>query len=816
MEVPIMARLSAALVALFFVSLLHSNALAKWIENGVIVSARPSVQVNSSAAPDGAGGAIIAWQDGSQQDIYAQRIDANGNALWAAGGIPICNATNNQWWPSVVSDGAGGAIIAWEDDRNLATTNTDIFAQRVDANGTPMWAGNGVLICNAADQQQRPRLDAVGPSAVLSWTDRRNLVHHDVFVQRINANGTPAWAGNGVAVCTATGLQGEPYIIDDGAGGAIVAWHDQRSGDYDVYARAVNFLGTPVWTVNGVGVAVSAGTSQLSPRIISDGALGAILVWVDYRGGVTSDVYAQRLSPAGAAMWTANGKWLSLTSSNQSSASIASDGAGGAIIAWRDDSGTDADIRAQRVTAAGVSLWAANGVLVCGAPLSQHNPLVVADGMGGAAVAWGSDQNASGISAQRVDASGLTYWNTDGVTVASGAFDRYLEAVVPDGAGGFIASWADDRSLEYNLYAQRIEPRHGYWGRPEPDILSVADVPNDQGGVVALNWLASERDALLYQEISHYSIWRAVDAVPGSSETLATGASLGRLVELSQVGANFNEPAYRVEHTPTVDYFWEFVANQDAIYASGYSFLTPTRADMSGGDPATHYFQVVSHTQTPNVFFPSLPESGASVDNLAPETPLNLTAMRTTGTNAALDWSPSGIDEPDFKEYWVYRAETPGFPTDPSYLLMATPDTMTTDTGASTAMSFYYKVVAVDIHDNTSGDSNEAMISPIPTDIAGDSPSIRSLTMLPNVPNPFSRTTELQIGLPSASDVRIEVFDVAGRRVAARTVARASAGWQRVVFDGRDDAGRTLRSGVYFCRVTAAGNSATRKLVVFR
>ena len=810
-----MARLLAALVALFFVSLIHSNALAKWVENGVIVSAHPNAQIYSSAVPDGAGGAIIAWQDGMPQDIYAQRVDANGNALWAAGGIPICNATNDQGFPSVVSDGAGGAIIAWEDGRNLVTTSTDIFVQRVNANGTVMWAQNGVLICNAADQQQQPQLDATGTVAVISWRDRRNGVHHDIYVQKINANGTPAWSANGVALCTATGLQDEPRIIDDGAGGAIVAWHDYRSGDVDVYARAINFLGTPVWTANGVGVAVHAGTTQESARIIRDGAAGAILVWADGRDG-TMDIYAQRLSAAGAPLWAANGKYLSFAAGDQDSPSIASDGAGGAIIAWRDESGADGNIRADRVTALGASLWAFNGVLVSDAPLSQYSPHIVADGMGGAVIMWGSNEFGDAIVAQRVDATGLTYWDTDGITVANAPFDRYLEAVVPDGTGGAICSWTDARSLDFNLYAQRIEPRHGYWGRPEPDIFSVADVPNDQGGVVALNWLASERDVLQHQEISHYSIWRAVDAVAASSGALATDASLGRLVQLSQVGANFNEPAYRVEHTPTVDYFWEFVANQDAIYASGYSFLTPTRGDVSGGDPAMHYFQVVAHTQLPNVFFPSLPESGASVDNLAPEAPLNLSAVRTTGSNADLDWSPSGIAVPDFKEYWVYRAETSGFPTDPSYFLMATPDTIATDTGASTARSFYYKVVAVDIHDNTSGDSNEAMISPIPTDVGGDSPSIRSLTVLPNVPNPFSRTTELQIGLPNASDVRIEVFDVAGRRVAARTVAQVSAGWQRLTFDGRDDTGRPLVSGVYFCRVIAAGNSATRKLVVYR
>ncbi len=809
-----MSRISVLLV--FFVPLLlPPNALAKWVENGVIVSARPGAQVNSSAASDGAGGAIIAWVDGSPQDIYAQRIDANGNALWAADGIPICNATNNQWWPAVVSDGAGGAIIAWEDDRNLATTNTDIFAQRVNANGAAMWAANGVLICNAADQQQRPRLDATGAVAVMSWRDRRNGVHYDIFVQKINANGTPAWTANGVAMCTAAGLQDEPYIIDDGAGGAIVTWQDQRSGDYDIYARAVNFLGTPVWTANGVGVAVVGSNNQLAPRIIRDGASGAILVWSDSREGVTSDVYTQRLSPAGAALWTANGKYLSLAPDNQGSASIASDGAGGAIVAWRDASGADADIRAQRVTALGVSLWPFNGLLLCGAPLSQHNPHVVADGMGGAVVAWGADEYGQAISAQRADATGLAYWKTDGVTVVTAPFDRFLEAVVPDGTGGIICSWADNRSGEFNLYAQRIESRHGYWGRPEPDISLVADVPNDQGGLVALNWLASERDALQYQEISHYSIWRAVDVVTGLNAEVAASASLGRRVDFSEVHARFNERAYRVERVQAVDYFWEFVANQSAIYLPGYSYLTPTRSDASGGDPATHYFQVVAHTHVPNTYFPSAPESGASVDNLAPAAPLMLTAMRTTGTNADLDWSPSGIAEPDFNEYWIYRAETSGFPTDPAYFYMAAPDTFATDSAADPARDFYYKVVAVDVHDNTSGDSNEAMISAVTTDVE-DSPTIRALTVLANVPNPFSATTELHIGLPSASDVTLEVYDVGGRRVARQNFAGIAAGVQRVVLHARDEAGKPLPSGVYFCRVSASGTSTTRKLVVYR
>jgi FlgD Ig-like domain len=125
-----------------------------------------------------------------------------------------------------------------------------------------------------------------------------------------------------------------------------------------------------------------------------------------------------------------------------------------------------------------------------------------------------------------------------------------------------------------------------------------------------------------------------------------------------------------------------------------------------------------------------------------------------------------------------------------------------------------YRVRAVDIHGNVGSASNEIAIA-TPTD-AGTTPSIPTmLTLLPNSPNPFEGTTSLHVGLPKAGEVRIEVYDVAGRRVATRT-STLSAGWRDVVFDGRGDNGQALASGVYFYRVHAAGETHTRKMVISR
>jgi len=82
-------------------------------------------------------------------------------------------------------------------------------------------------------------------------------------------------------------------------------------------------------------------------------------------------------------------------------------------------------------------------------------------------------------------------------------------------------------------------------------------------------------------------------------------------------------------------------------------------------------------------------------------------------------------------------------------------------------------------------------------------------------PNPFSGTTTLDIELSEPALVRVDVFDVAGRRVRQMALPESITS-QRMSFDGRDDAGKLLASGVYFCRVQARGESITRKIVITR
>jgi len=130
-------------------------------------------------------------------------------------------------------------LVAWEDNRG-AVSLTDIYLQRVDAGGSVLWAQTGVAVCAADSNQASPALATDGANgAIVAWQDSRGGPAADIYAQRVNASGSAQWTANGVAVCTAADVQQNPAIISDGSGGAIVAWEDLRSGTYQLYASRV-------------------------------------------------------------------------------------------------------------------------------------------------------------------------------------------------------------------------------------------------------------------------------------------------------------------------------------------------------------------------------------------------------------------------------------------------------------------------------------------------------------------------------------------------------------------------------------------------
>jgi hypothetical protein len=85
-----------------------------------------------------------------------------------------------------------------------------------------------------------------------------------------------------------------------------------------------------------------------------------------------------------------------------------------------------------------------------------------------------------------------------------------------------------------------------------------------------------------------------------------------------------------------------------------------------------------------------------------------------------------------------------------------------------------------------------------------------------NYPNPFNPSTIIELSLPQAGPVQVEVFNILGRRVRTMVDGSLSVGVHRFEFDGRDDEGSPLATGVYFYRVTASNFSDTKKMLLVK
>jgi hypothetical protein len=237
--------------------------------------------------------------------------------------------------------------------------------------------------------------------------------------------------------------------------------------------------------------------------------------------------------------------------------------------------------------------------------------------------------------------------------------------------------------------------------------------------------------------------------------------------------------------------------------------VVPTLADSTIADGEYQsVFRVTALTATPGVFFHSPPDSGYSVDNLAPDVPEGLTVSYGDGT-VDLAWEP--VEAADFRTFRVYRSSDPGFVPEPSTLVHQTSapswQDAPGDPGAQT-----YKVTAVDHAGNESDAASTGEVTAVePATVRPLAFALRGAT-----PNPARTLAHIAFDLPAQAAVSLQVFDVSGRVV--RTLAHSSmpAGAHVVAWDGRDANGRRAPAGVYLYRLRAAGFESTGRLTLVR
>ncbi len=332
------------------------------------------------------------------------------------------------------------------------------------------------------------------------------------------------------------------------------------------------------------------------------------------------------------------------------------------------------------------------------------------------------------------------------------------------------------------------------WLYDHPLIESIVDVPNDQGRQVRLEWTRSGHDFVGDDsQIVEYAIYREIDdelaksAIEEKDLSNASDALMENIQVMSAAG-------------------WDYLTTLPVLVEDRYALVVPTLADSTLADGAYHTtFKVVALTATPGVYFTSYPDSGSSLDNLAPGVPGAITVLYGQD-QVDLTWDEA--TEEDFQYFSIYRGTNPNFIPGSGNLLQQVTSPAWVD-AVDSPSQYYYKITAVDFSGNESAPGAALHTSDA-------LPSGPVFALHGAVPNPFNPSTRINYSLAEGGRVQLTIYDVAGRLVRTLVDDVLSAGEHQVRWDGRNQAGKTMASGAYFSLLRSGELVQRRQMLLMK
>lgn len=882
--------------------------------NGVPVALPDTAAQGLGAVSDNAGGMLLAWSDlrvPATRGVWAQRVSAAGLPQWPAAGVHVSTGAGAQYEPAIVADGSGGAYVAWTDLRN---GNADIYAQHLLADGTLAWGASGVAVCTFDSAQGQPQLvaDRLG-GVVVSWEDRRNgsATSTQVFLQRLLANGSPRFAANGISVDgTSSTTRGRMACEPNGTTVVMFADTIGSGPSYGLFAQRFDSTGSALYA-SGNRVTLSSNANPLWPVAVFARANGqAMFVYAS-----PTEVRARAQSSSGADLWGgSNGIALSTPAPAAAyNVTAISDGADGAWVSWTDGE----EVRLQRVASGGTLPIAPIALLV--SPVNGHlsgAATSVLLSSGDVVVAWeDADAGAptdTNIVAQRVSPTGLKgeFYRIvassgpngiiapgPGTIYVQGHSDLqfrpvssvgyHIESLTVDGTNmGPLPNWWFVNVTSHHTIAsafsnQLITQRT----ITAPDVFVPLSFPFAFSNDAPATVLASlyPPDATRWRFGRWDPTFKHYDVPPDSLTHLAPGQGYWFATKMADTldtsGAANPEFDFTLALTPVhaestgwnqIGQPFRFpVAVSSLMVRSGAGSWvdlvsqgqTYTGRQVFGWDPVNGY--TVASTLTPGRSYWVHKELGANVSLLYPfeytaapagaSTPvpvptawairLDLTqpaapaAHLQLGTAqgdgparsysrlpdspgpapaiwaaaAGAEWSALYGDDAQQLEWDVF-VRGGGALSQASLAVSFDGVPEGREVTLSDPVAGWTRVL--DGGENVTlalGGEPRRLVVRVASSGAVAPAGVATLRAL--APNPFAESTALSFVLPVAGDLDAQVYDVGGRRVATLSRRGLSAGEHVIQWNGRDGSGVRVRPGVYLLRWSAGGRSGAARIV---
>jgi hypothetical protein len=347
-------------------------------------------------------------------------------------------------------------------------------------------------------------------------------------------------------------------------------------------------------------------------------------------------------------------------------------------------------------------------------------------------------------------------------------------------------------STQYNFALELLSPN--------PDIMYVNDVPDDQGLQVRVIWKASYYDPPTGNNpTDFYALWRQVE---DSSNSPILNVNNLTLTDFSN-NEFLNNNIFEFDNM-----LWDFIAQIPAVPNrpfQDYSYVAPTLYD----NQSTTF--IISAVPKPGYQIPTLwgsPRSGISVDNKMPEF-LNY-GIEQIQNGIRLSWSVDRIIHHDLMGFRIYRHSSSGFVPSASNLLVVLSDSYIEylDNIIGSGENYYYKIESVDDAGNSSW---TAELSISITSIGTDPALPTEFAISQNYPNPFNPRTKIKYQITNASNVTLKIYDILGNEVAELVNEFKPAGFYEVDFDSNN-----LSSGVYLYKIEAGSFVQTKKMILMK